>query len=148
MVTITDFCDEVNNWFDVDRQFGKFTVADGKLIGVTGLLENQFFRIIGSIFNDGVYQNTDKLELQDEPEFDGAVWLMAVPPRVLDILADMNTWETDNKAVIDSPYQSESFGGYSYSKGGAGSGGDSNGNITWQSHFASALNRYRKISKV
>ena len=147
-MTITDFCDEVNNWFDVDRQFGTFSVADGKLIGVNGLLENQFFRIIGSIFNDGVYKNDSELNLIDEPEFDGAIWLMAVPPNVIDLIASMNKWLDDNASIIDSPYTSESFGGYSYSKGGSGSGGDANGNITWQSHFASSLNRYRKILKV
>lgn len=146
-MTITDFCEEVNNWFDVDRQFGVFTIADGKLSGVTDLKENQFFRIIGSIFNDGVYQNNSELTLTDE-SFDGAVWLMAVPPSVIELLADMNKWLDDNAGVIDSPYNSESFGGYSYTKGGAGSGGDSNGNVTWQSHFASTLNRWRKIRRV
>ena len=65
-MTITDFCEEVNNWFDVDRQFGVFTIADGKLSGVTDLKENQFFRIIGSVFNDGVYQNNSELTLTDE----------------------------------------------------------------------------------
>lgn len=145
-MTITDFCEETNNWFDVGRRFGVFKIADGKLLGVD-IAENQFFRVVGSIFNDGVYQNTSELSLTDE-EFDGAVWLMAVPPAVLITLEEINDWLNANQAVIDSPYQSESFGGYSYSKGGAGSGGDSNGNITWQSHFAGFLNRYRKIRKV
>lgn len=146
-MTITDFCEEVNNWFDVDRQFGVFTITDGKISGVTDLLENQFFRIIGSVFNDGVYQNNSELNLTDET-FDGAVWLMAVPPSVIELLAEMNKWLDDNSAVLDSPYTSESFGGYSYTKGGSGSGGDSNGNVTWQSHFASKLNRWRKIRRV
>lgn len=145
-MTITDFCEETNNWFDVDRRFGKFDIVDGKLIGVD-IAENQFFRVIGSIFNDGVYKNDSELNLTDET-FDGAVWLMAVPPAVLSLIEEMNTWLTDNASVINSPYNSESFGGYSYTKGGSGSGGDSNGNVTWQSHFASTLRRYRKIRKV
>jgi glycosyltransferase involved in cell wall biosynthesis len=45
---------------------------------------------------------------------------------------------------LNSPYSSESFGGYSYSKA---SGTDNHGNdvTSWQSKFASRLNHWRKI---
>ena len=41
-----------------------------------------------------------------------------------------------------SPYQSESFGGYSYTKASASNGDQ----VDWKTVFRSRLNRWRKIS--
>lgn len=136
-MTITDLCQEVKNWFDVSRHFGTFEIKNGT-IDLDFLSEGQFFRIIGSTFNDGVYQYPC-YELKDE-DFDGAIWAMAVPPAFLALLKRINEWEEKNKDAIDSPYQSESFGGYSYSKV-TGSGES----LTWQSKFRKDLNRWRKV---
>ena len=48
---LTELCKEINNWFDVKRNFGVFTIKNGSLKNVEelGLLENQYFRIVGSI---------------------------------------------------------------------------------------------------
>ena len=138
-MTLTDFCMEIKNWFETEKRFGEFIISDGTL-AISSLQDGQDFRIIGSIFNDGVYQYP-ATNLHDET-FDGAVWEMAVPKDVLDLITQINEWETQNASVLNSPYQSESFGGYSYSKE---SGGSSGGAITWQSHFANQLNKWRKI---
>lgn len=138
-MTIEAFCAEVNNYFDHDRQFGLFTVEDGTLT-VKGAQEGQYIRIVGSVFNDGVYQYP-VTGLTDET-FDGAVWLLAIPGDVISFVDEVTAWETANADAINSPFQSESFGGYSYSKGSASNGGDS---AAWQNHFASRLNRWRKI---
>lgn len=143
---ITDFCAEVHNWFDYKRSFGKFTIQGGKLV-IDDMLNGQFFRIIGSVFNDGVYEYPAS-ELKDET-FDGAVWYMAVPPDALALIDSMSVWEEKNADVLDSPYSSESFGGYSYSKATGGSssaGGDGSPNAF--SHFADRLKRYRKVRDV
>ena len=116
---LTELCQELKNWFDVERKFDTFTVADGH-ITVDDLQDGQYFRIIGSVFNDGVHLSTDTLT---DETFDGAVWLMAVPKGVLDLSDEIDAWVTANAAVAKSPYKSESFGGYSYSLKGGSSGG-------------------------
>lgn len=144
-MNMTDFCAEIKNWFDLKRSFGKFVIKDGKLV-IDDMLEGQYFRICGSVFNDGVYQYPAET-LTDEV-FDGAVWYMAVPPEVLSVVADMTEWENKNADALNSPYSSESFGGYSYTKasGNTSTGGD--GTITVFSHFADKLKRWRKVRNV
>jgi hypothetical protein len=139
-MTITDLCAELNNWFDVRRRFGRFEITNGT-IDLNFLQEGQYFRIVDSVFNNGVYMYP-AYNLKDEV-FNGAVWAMAIPPEVMCLLEDINTWSEANRKEIDNPYQSESFGsgGYSYS---LKSGGDSEG-VTWQSQFKKRLNRWRKI---
>lgn len=137
---LTELCRELKNWFEKDKIFDTFTIEGGSL-DLPKAQVGQYFRIVGSVFNDGVYQYP-ATGLTDET-FDGAVWLMAVPKEVLDKVNEMTQWETDNAQAINSPYTSESFGGYSYSKSsGDGSGASS---ASWQGHFASWLNKYRKI---
>lgn len=148
-------CRELNNWFDEnpkagskDRHFGEFVVKDGAIdLLETGIKPGQYFRIVGSILNDGVYQHPAS-GLTDET-FDGAIWLMYVPNEVLKLAQDIEAWEARYggiDSVAMSPFQSESFGGYNYSKGSnsSGSGGSSSA-LTWQAQFASQLNKYRKI---
>ena len=100
------------------------------------------------MFNDGIYQYNDTLELTDE-EFDGAIWAMAIPSEVIALADDIESWKQKYQSIDSpamSPYNSESFGGYSYSKGG---GASSSGNVdlsgTWQGVFADRLNHWRKI---
>lgn len=143
---LSSVCQELKNWFDRDQPKikGIFEISNGRIIKpefIQVIQNNQYFRIIGSVFNDGVYQYTPELELTDEI-FTGAIWLMAVPKEVIDLSNEIDTWVETNRDVINSPYQSESFGGYSYSKATSGANG---GNVSWQSTFASQLNRWRKI---
>ena len=138
---LTEICQEIKNWFDVERKFGEFTIAD-EHIAVDGLQDGQYFRIIGSVFNDGVHLSTDTLH---DEVFNGAVWLMAVPPDVIALDAEISAWVNQYADVVASPYGSESFGGYSYSMGvRSGSNGTAT-SPTWKSTFADSLNRWRKI---
>lgn len=144
---LTELCNELNNWFDQDRIFNKFKIEDGNILGMSDVLQNgQYFRIVGSVFNDGVYEYpADDLK---EEEFDGAVWAMAVPPSVVALAEEIDDWKskyggTDSQAM--SPFQSESFGGYSYTKQSGSGSSDSTKVGTWQGAFAARLNRWRKI---
>ena len=129
----------LKNWFVVSIHNEEFIVENGT-IPLSFLEEGQYFRIIGSVFNDGVYQYP-AAELADEA-FSGSIWALAIPKAVLDTVADIEAWNTKNAERVNSPYQSESFGGYSYTlKSGNGSGGGA----TWESAFASRLNAWRKI---
>lgn len=136
---LNEICKELNNWFEYFREFGKFTISDGVLQDVD-LKDGQYYRIIGSIFNDGIYQKGISTPMQDET-FDGAVWYMAVPSDVLALDKEITAWVEAYSSTENSPYQSESFGGYSYSKASGLNG--SNG-ATWRSVFSSRLNKWRK----
>lgn len=143
----TDLCQELRNWFirsQDDIHEGDFVIRSGKLMDSGFLKENQYFRIEGSIFNDGVWQHGVD-ELTDE-EFTGRVSGMAVPPAVVALAKEIGEWVAQYGATVSSPYTSESWGGYSYSKGGYGStNGAGSSNPSWQSTFASRLNRWRKV---
>lgn len=149
---IDDVCAYLHNYFDRDlpKYFGEIVITNGELVGFSDKLQaEQYFRIIGSVFNDGVYKYP-ATDLTDETFYNGAVWAMAVPKNLLDIVTDIEAWQakygkTDSAAM--SPFNSESFGGYSYSKSAGGSGdstGTSNPNA-WQSVFAARLARWKKI---
>ena len=150
---LTEICKEIRNWFSFreDRMVGKFHIESGVLTPPVSLLDGQYYRIIGSVFNDGVHKYGDESDiLTDEPEFDGAVWLMRCPKDFLDLVAEIEAWQEKNGAVNSknmSPYSSESFGIYSYSKGSSGSSASGAGAtaVTWQTQFKNRLNKYRKL---
>lgn len=142
---LNELCQELKNWFDrgQPRIHGAFEIRDGKIIDTdfTDVIKtNQYFRIIGSVFNDGVYKYTNDLELDDEL-FIGSIWLMAVPKDVIALSDEIDAWMTKYGDAVNTPYSSESFGGYSYSK----VGGDSSTGSSWQTVFAARLNKWRKI---
>ena len=147
---LSELCQELRNWFDRGQPHinGALEISSGKIITadfINVIQANQYFRIVGSVFNDGVYKYTNDLMLIDEV-FDGSIWLMAIPKAVLDLDKEIDDWMTkyfniDSEAM--SPFDSESFGGYSYSKSSGGSSGGSG--VSWQNVFASKLNLWRKI---
>lgn len=149
---LTQICAEIHNYFssEQDRVYGDFEVVGGQIVPPISILNNQYYRIVGSVFNDGVHKCGDNEDvLIDEPKFHGAVWLMRVPEDVINLATEIAEWQDKNGDIVKSPYQSESFGGYSYSK--ASTGNSVNGKAIdygWQSAFASRLNRYRKISEI
>ena len=134
---LTELCKELKNWFETTKVFGSFEIENGTIDLSDFVQDGQHFRIVGSVFNDGVYQYPAS-GLMDET-FEGAVWPMAVPPSVITLASEIGEWVGKYGAVVDNPYTSESFGGYSYSKN---AGEDS---ASWQSVFAKQLNRWRKI---
>ena len=131
----------LKNWFLVPGGIheGTCTIEDG---GITlPFLENgQYFRICGSVFNDGLHQYPAS-DLKEET-FDGTVWALAVPQAVIDLSTEIESWQTKNGDASVSPYQSESFGGYQYSKATDSASG---GAVTWQSAFRSRMNAWRKL---
>lgn len=147
---LTELCATINNYFCEERIIGDFTVTDGALVPPVEIQDGQYYRIVGSVFNDGVHKHGEET-LQDEAQFHGAVWLMRVPAGVVQLAQDIQDW-MDKYGGVDSanmsPYSSESFGGYSYTKaqGFASTGGGMLN--TWQSVFASRLNPYRKIRAI
>ena len=137
---LTEICAEIRNYFEVPngRHFGTFTISGGSIAPLDFLQDGQQFRIVGSVFNDGVYQYPAS-NLTDE-EFTGAVWAMAVPPAVIALAAEIDAYQKSD-AGKPSPYVSESFGGYSYTKATGANGVG----VSWQTVFSKRLNKWRKI---
>lgn len=152
---LTQVCDFIHNYFEYATFDGTFTISEGKLDLNTTIVIGQRFIIRGSKLNDGIYtyngggavyddDYTTGVNLSDET-FTGQIIAMAVPRSLIDLVQEIRDWTIANKSVIDSPYQSESFGGYSYTKA-SGSGSNSGGALGWQDMYRNRLNAYRKIS--
>ncbi len=146
-LTISELCKEIHNYFDHEKHNGHFVIENGN-ITADFLREGQCFRIMGSVFSDGVHRYP-AADLPSEA-FDGAVWALAIPKAVLTLAEEIKDWRAkyegaDSQAM--SPFTSESFAGYSYSKGGAGGSGSSGGSgaTGWKAAFASRLNAWRKL---
>ena len=131
---IDAICASLRNYFVVEIVDGEYTVTDRE-ITLPFLAAGQFFRVVGSVFCDGVYRCGDKLPADET--FDGAIWAMAIPPTLEELAAEIEEWKAKNADVLASPYQSESFGGYTYTKG--------SDSASWQGVFAKRLNRWRKL---
>lgn len=135
----------IKNYFIKEVWSGIFLISAGTIIGIDDLVKNgQYIKIHGSDLNDGVYQYP-VTGLYDE-EFNGEVWVLQIPQEIIDIATEKAAWLAANADVINSPYVSESFGGYSYSKASrssTGSGGSS-GDATPATTFDDRLKPWRK----
>lgn len=140
---LTELCRECRNWFttDSDKHSGDFTISDGGITPFDFVLDGQYFRIMGSHFNDGVYKNVPEEAAKLTAEtFTGQIWAMRIPPAFIDLSGRIEEYIAKNEKEI-FPYTSESFGGYSYTKAT-----DSNGSpLTWKEVFNSQLKVWRKI---
>lgn len=140
---LTELCRECRNWFttDSDKHSGDFTISDGGITPFDFVLSGQYFRIMGSHFNDGVYKNVPEEVAKLAAEtFTGQIWAMRIPPAFIDLSGKIEEYIAKNEKEI-SPYTSESFGGYSYTK----AVNDKNVPLTWQEVFNSKLKVWRKI---
>ena len=148
---LTEICAEIKNYFTYqsDKHFGDFSIVAGQIVPSL-TIPTDYIRIVGSHLNDGVHKRGQNgFELVDEGEFHGAIWIMSPPKDFLDLADEIAAWQlknggTDSPAM--SPFSSESFGGYSYSKGSSGGGASgTSATNTWQGAFGKRLNIYRRI---
>lgn len=138
-------CAHLHNYFTApeDIHEGTFTIQDGA-IQLDFLLNKQYFRIVGSTLNDGVYQYPDE-GLLDEA-FEGEIWAMKVPRAVVEIAEEIEAWNAKYAAAMASPLSSESvIGVYSYTKNAGAVNGGAGDAEAWQGVFKSALNEWRKL---
>ena len=132
--------EHLHNYFVVPDgvHSGTYTVKDGK-IDLPFLQNGQYFRFCGSVFNVGVHRyGADMTFTLTDETFDGVIWALAVPRAIIDLAQEIAAWNEKNAA--DTPFVSESFGGYSYSRATDGNGQP----VGWQSAFRTRLNPYRK----
>ena len=146
---LTAICAEIRNYFTYreDKHPGMYKIENGVLSPSVDI-KTDYFAIFGSRKNNGVHLQSAN-DLEDEGEFRGAVWSMSPPEDFLAIVKDIEDWQAkyggvDSEAM--SPFNSESFGGYSYSKSDGRSGtADGTGGGTWQSVYGDRLKIYRRI---
>lgn len=148
---LTEICAELRNYFPVhshgfetgeDVYKGTFEISGGEVSPLDFIQDGQYYRIVGSVFNDGVYKKLPANSQVNSPlvdeTFTGAIWAMAIPPQVIALASEIEKYNTDN---AESPFTSESFGGYSYSK----ATGKNGGALSWQEAFSDKLNPYRRM---
>lgn len=145
---LTEICGYLNNYFIDKAYIGAVSVQDGAVScdgSEISMNEGQYFTLVREKYVLGVYQYG--AEIPDK-SFDGAVWVMDIPDAVLGLAKDIADWmakygSVDSEAM--SPFNSESFGGYSYSKTSGNVSNDQNNGISWQNTFGSRLAIYRRL---
>lgn len=140
---LNELCLELKNWFDRGQphKSGEIEIRNGALYTLCDLKPNQYFRIVGSTFNDGVYQ-FPTTSLTNEI-FSGSVWGMAIPKDFLDLVEDIKKFnaKVEDMALVEKGYASESFGVYSYSVSSSAPAMM----VEWQNCINRRLNCYRKL---
>lgn len=132
----------LKNWFVVPRGVheGIYTIDNG-VLELPFLQNGQYYRICGSVFNDGLHKYGDTADKLQNETFSGTVWALAVPKAIVELSAKIEEWQTKNGDAVASPFASESFGGYSYTKATDSKTGAV---ATWETAFRADLNPYRK----
>lgn len=110
-------------------------------VELPGLEEGDYYLVEGSRRNDGlhIYGAGDLVG----DELTGYITECRIPAALVAIHEEINYWQQQNADAVTSPYQSESFGGYSYTK--ANGNGGSEAATNWQTAFSSRLRIWRKI---
>lgn len=145
---VKEVCDYIHNYFVLDTVESDFVIKNKILHNdLLELYENQYFIIEGSKFNDGLFKYTTDPEVSDlvDESFHGNIKELVIPRDVLKIINDIAIWQEKNADTLNSPFQSESFGGYSYSKGNSTNLAGKSRVFSWKDVFGSKLNCYRKI---
>lgn len=147
--TIFEVCQYLKNWFDRNqpKYYGNVSIINGALAETYGLKVGQYFRIVDSTLNEGVYKYP--LTTLTDETFNGAIWGMALPSAFVALLDEIETWKTkyaSADSVAMSPFTSENVPGvYSYSKSSGGNDTTTDKSGTWQGAFGARLAPYRKM---
>ena len=131
----------LNNWFPVNggARYGEHEIVSGELCA-DYLKPGQYFSIEGSLFNDGLHRYPcEEVDCLRDEVFVGGVIPLAIPRAVIELAERIERYEKENPATDKV---SESFGGYSYTRGTDGSGGISGG---WKTVFRRELNAWKRV---
>lgn len=148
--TLEQVLTHIHNWFTYDEiPVDGCEISSGQLPASASIPNGAWYRIQGSLFNDGLHQHP-ATDLTGET-FDGTITVCAIPKALLDVVDEIEDWIDLNREAYQkasaSPYASESFDGYTYSIRGDLTAQNGSGGLTgWQAAFASQLNAWRKVS--
>lgn len=123
----------VRNFFTAESVNDDFEIKDGT-ISLPFIC--RYVLIEGSKFNDGLHQIP--LNGLTNEEFKGRITAVNPPEDFLKLVEEIEAYQAKYE---NTPYVSESFGGYSYQKGTNGKGGV----ITWEDVFKIRLKVWKKI---
>ena len=149
---LLEICGYLKNFFVDTNYTGHITVVDGTVFcdgKEIAIAQDQYFTLVNEKAKSilGIYKY-GKGELKDR-DIAGAVWLMDVPDDLLALAGEITAWMEKYGGVESmalSPFNSESFAGYSYSKAsGSSSDNSNNGTPMWVSQFGGRLARWRRI---
>lgn len=132
--------EHLHNWFPAKNGVhrGTFRIASG-MLEADFLKPGQYYRIKGSIFNDGLHKFGETDDAMTDEAFIGEVWALAIPKAVIKLAGEIGEWNKNNPV---SDKISESFDGYSYTRATKADGSASGG---WQAAFRSRLNEWKKV---
>lgn len=130
----------LHNWFQIKgaARAGTFIIVSGTL-PLDHVLDGQYYRIEGSVFNDGLHRRGDAEDKLVDETFVGRIIPLAIPKAVIKLAEEIKEWDKNNPA---SDKISESFDGYSYTRGSGADGSASGG---WQAAFKARLNQWKKV---
>lgn len=137
----------IHNWFQRDS-FGvkECSVTDGALPASVPIPDGVWYRIQGSYLNDGMHLKGDSEEGLVDETFSGTITTHVIPKALLAIVEEASQWNAKYGAESSSPYQSESFGGYSYTKKSGSSSSSGPEKSGWEAAFAGRFVQWRKLS--
>ena len=150
---LQEIMEYLNNYFvPISAKKVTYTISNGAISPSFGAEEGDRILICMSRRNDGVYtwhadgikddDDANAAGLRDET-FAGTIRVCSIPPVLLTLSGEIKSWVESNSEQLNSPMQSESFNGYSYTlKSGGGSGGS--GPLTWRDQFGKRLERWRR----
>ncbi len=144
MATVADVMRQCNNYFETGYRATNYSISGGVISPNDVLRPGMWIHISGSFFWDGVWKIGEGWKLEgakdDAPDdaFYGKIYFLAPPHEFLILCEEIATY-TQKSAV--SPYQSETFGEYSYTK----ATGKNGGILSWQEAFADRLRPYRRM---
>lgn len=121
-----------------DCHYGSYEVKNGK-INLPFFKDGQFIFIEGKCKNSGLHSCLDDLE---DEEFTGYVYTLWIDKDFVELAREIKDWKDKYSDVINSPYDSESFGGYTYKKSAGSDGGVV---ASWSKQFSQQLRRWKKL---
>lgn len=155
---LAEVCAYIHNYFLKKEKmrvvyYQRTYTISGGVLSLDFMKEGQRFYLSGSDLNDGIYTyhsygitNDDDdaaAGLVDET-FTGEICPMQIKPGFLALVEKISVWNAQNAAALNSPFQSESFNGYSYTMKSGLSGEAGNNDPPWAAQFAAELEQWRK----
>ena len=145
---LEDVLGSIHNWFVRDTyRVSDCQIRDGSLPASISFPDGVWYRIQGSYLNDGIHLRGSEDEGLVDETFSGTVTVHKPPKALLRIVGEISDWQTEQGKTANGPYQSESFGGYSYTlKGNSTASGTNSPSTGWRAVFAGRLSQWRKLS--
>jgi len=137
----------IHNWFVRDTMDVTDCQIEGAALPASVTFpDGVWYRIQGSYLNDGMHLRGDESEGLTDETFSGTITTHVIPKALLSVVEEISDWNAKSGATANGPYQSESFGGYSYSLKGSSTASGTNAPATgWRAVFAGRLNQWRKL---